>query len=246
MAAWYDDPLFWHDNYRRMFTPTRLASARDEITRVLELTGVSPPGAVLDLCCGPGRHTVEFAHKGFSAVGVDLTEEYLEEARRRSSDHDVEIELVRSDMRDFSRPDSFDLAVNLFTSFGFFEDEEDDLKVLRNLYNSLKPDGHVVIDLTGKEILARIFRERDWHRNGEAILLEERKVIDGWSRMVNTWTIIENGKRLEHRFTIRLYSARELMNAVEACGFREVKAYGDLSGTPYDDTAERLVVTAVK
>ena len=246
MAEWYENPLFWHDNYRRMFTPVRMTSARAEVDEVLELTGVSPPGKVLDLCCGPGRHAVEFSLKGFSVAGVDLTEEYLEEARRRAGDNDVEVELIRSDMRDFSRPDTFDLAVNLFTSFGFFEKEEDDLKVLRNLYSSLKQGGGLVIDLTGKEILARIFRERDWHRSGDIIFLEERKVIGDWSRMTVTWTILENGKRLEDSFTLRLYSARELMSAVEACGFRNIRAYGDLSGKPYDQTAVRLVVTAVK
>ncbi len=246
MAAWYEDPLFWHDNYRRMFTPVRLDSAETEIGRLLDLIGVSPPGIVLDLCCGPGRHTLEFAIRGFSAVGVDLTEEYLEEARRRAADRAVEVELVRSDMRNFARPDTFDLAVNLFTSFGFFEDEEDDLKVLRNLHRSLKPGGHLVVELTGKEILAGIFRERDWHRVGDVIYLDERKVIDSWSRMVNTWTILENGKRTEYRFTLRLYSARELMRAVESCGFREAKAYGGFSAEPYNEAADRLVVTAVK
>ena len=244
---WYDNPLFWRDNYSRMFTPPRMASAGDEIDRILELMGISPPGEVLDLCCGPGRHTVEFALKGFSAVGVDLTEEYLDEALRRAKERGVEIELVRSDMREFSRPESFDLAVNLFTSFGFFEDEEDDLRVLRNLRRSLRSGGRLVIELTGKEILARIFRERDWHRNGEMIFLEERELTDNWSRMINTWTILDRGgKRSEYRFTIRLYSARELMSAVESCGFREVKSYGSLAGDPYDEAAERLVVSAVK
>lgn len=246
MAIWYEDPSFWHDNYRRMFTPARLSSAAEEVDRVLELTGATPPGKVLDLCCGPGRHTVEFAQRGFSAVGVDLTEEYLEEARRRAAAVSVEVELVRSDMRDFAVPESFDLAVNLFTSFGFFENEEDDLRVLRNIYRSLKAGGRLVIELTGKEILARIFRERDWHREGEVILLEERKVIDGWSRMMVTWTILENGKSSEYQFTIRLYSARELEDALKSCGFREIEIFGDLSGSPYDQTAERLVASAVK
>jgi SAM-dependent methyltransferase len=189
---------------------------------------------------------VEFALKGFTAVGVDLTEEYLAEARRRAGDNGVDIELVRGDMREFSRPDTFDLAVNLFTSLGFFEEPGDDIRVLENLHRSLKPGGRLIIELTGKEILARIFRERDWHRDGETIFLEERRVADSWSRMINTWTILENGKRSEYRFTLRLYSARELMNTVEACGFREVEAFGSLSGAPYDETAERLVVTAHK
>ena len=65
-------------------------------------------------------------------------------------------------MRSFCRPEAFDVVLNMYSSLGYFEDIEEDKQVLKNIYRSLKNKGKLLIDLMGKEILARIFRERDW------------------------------------------------------------------------------------
>src|SRR3989475_11807180 len=93
---------------------------------------IPPPGAtVLDLCCGPGRHALEFARRGFQVTGVDRTARYLETARTAARGAGLTIELVQEDMRSFHRPATLALALNLFSSFGYFAAASEDLTVLR-------------------------------------------------------------------------------------------------------------------
>ena len=131
---------------------------------------------MLDLCCGPGRHSLEFARRGFRVTGVDRTAHYLTTARAAATREGLTVEFVQEDMRHFHRPAAFDLALNLFSSFGYFEDVANDLRVLQHLHDSLKSGGQVLLEMAGKEPLARMFQPRTWHRHAERdeYLLEER------------------------------------------------------------------------
>jgi SAM-dependent methyltransferase len=246
MTPWFEDPSFWHDNFARLFGAQRFDSAPAEIGALEKLVGLSPPADVLDLCCGPGQHAVELGRRGYSVTGVDLTEEYLERARQRARAGGMAVEWVRSDMRSFERRESFDMIVNLFTSFGFFEDPNDDRQVLVRAHASLRLGGVLVIDLMGKEVLARIYRERDWHEEDGVLVLEERRLSQDWSWMDNRWIAVAGGNSVEHRFSHRVYSGAELKSLLGAVGFREVSAFGSFAGAPYDQLAERLLVVARK
>jgi SAM-dependent methyltransferase len=149
-------------------------------------------------------------------------------------------------MRTFCRPDAFDAVVNLFTSFGYFEDPEDDRRVAMNVYRSLKPGGVFLMDIMGKGILARIFRERDWYEEDGVLILQERKITKNWSWMENRWIIFVDNNRTELNLSHRIYSAVELTSLLAGCGFAHVEAYGDLEGSAYDHLARRLVVVAHK
>lgn len=243
---WHEDDEYWRVWTWVMFSPRRLAMAPEEVDRVIALLNLKPGAHVLDLCCGIGRHSLELARRGFVVTGVDRTEYYLDIARKATQKTGVSIELVQEDMRVFERPDSFDAAINLFTSFGYFEDPEDDRRVVANVYRSLKPGGSFLIDVMGKEVLASVFRERDWREEDGNIILEERKVSDNWGRIENRWILFKDGKRYENRLSLRLYSATELKALMKSCGFSAVSVYGDFTGTPYDHNARRLVAVAHK
>jgi SAM-dependent methyltransferase len=177
---------------------------------------------------------------------VDRTKTYLTKARKQAENEGLNIEFVRDDMRSCCRPDTFDVVVNLFTSFGYFEDLNDDKKVVTNVYRSLRENGVFLIDTMGKEVLARIFRERDWYEVNDILVLQERKVSRNWSWIENRWIMVKDGKTEESRLSHRLYSATELTALLRDCGFGAIDVYGDLTGTPYDYTAKRLVAVAHK
>ncbi len=167
-----------------MFDPRRLALTSAEVDQMSSLLGLQSGSAVLDLCCGIGRHSIEFARRGFKVTGVDRTLSYLEQARASASKENLKVEFVLADMREFSRPAAFDGAINFFTAFGYFDDPADDAKVARNLFESLKPGGRLIVDVNGKEIIAGKFRERDWSKRDDGtIMLEERRLLDGWKRL---------------------------------------------------------------
>ncbi len=247
MKPWYEDDAFWETWAPYMFGKERWENAPAEVTNLISLLKIGPGAVVLDLCCGPGRHALEFARRGFSVVGVDRTKIYLDKARKQAEIEGLKVEFIQEDMRSYCKPGAFDAVTNLFTSFGFFEDQKEDELVLKNVYRSLKAGGIFILDTIGKEVVARIFHERDWteEENG-AIFLEERKVTKDWSWMENRWILLKGDKREEFHFSLRPYSAVELTTILKAVGFSSITIYGDLASSPYDHKAKRLVAVALK
>jgi SAM-dependent methyltransferase len=243
---WYQDDALWEVVDPILFDERRWSNAPAEVEAIVALLGIEPGARVLDLCCGVGRHALEFARRGFHVTGVDRTQLYLDRASAKAAQEGLGIEFVREDMRTFCRPGAFDAIVNLFTSFGYFCDPKENRQVATNVYRSLKPGGAFVIELMGKEILARIFQERDWQEQDGAFILYERRVTDSWSWMENRWILLKEGERTEMRLSHRIYSAAELRALLGSCGFAPVDAYGDLEGRAYDHVARRLVVVACK
>jgi SAM-dependent methyltransferase len=245
-APWHEQDEFWLAVEPILFARRRMADAPTEVERVMALAGLRAGMAVLDLGCGIGRHALEFARQGLRVSGVDRTRSYLEKAARRAEAEGLSIELVEADMRDFRRPGAFDAAVNLFSSFGYFESPDDDRRVARNILDSLRPGGALVMEMMGKEILARTFQERSWMEEDGVILLEERRLGRAWGWIENRWILLIGGRRIERRLSLRLYSAAELVALLSEAGFGTADAFGDLTGGAYDHAARRLVVVARK
>lgn len=245
-TEWHENDSFWETAGPVLFTEGRWENAPAEAEAMAALLGLTPGAEVLDLCCGVGRHALEFAKRGFRVIGVDRTAAYLDEARRRAEEEGLAIEFIQEDMRRFARPKAFDAVINYFTSFGYFESEGDDRRVAANASESLRPGGVLLIEMMGKEILARIFSERGWREEDGMIILEDRQVSPDWSKVHNRWIVLKNGERREVTLTTRQYSAAELSRLLRDSGFERVDVYGDLSGAPYDMQAKRLVVVAHK
>jgi SAM-dependent methyltransferase len=247
-ARWHDDDRFWAAIAPFLFTDERCGAAASEVESLVRLLEIEPGSRILDLCCGVGRHSLELARRGFSVTAVDRTAAYLERARKEAHEQGLAIELVRAGMEEFCRPGAFDAATNLFTSFGFFDSDAEELAVLRNVLASLKPGGRFVIDVMGKEVISRRFQPRTWQAapGGAAFLLEERTVRSGWAYLENRWIIFDEAGRHEFHFNIRVYSGRELEDLIRQAGYRDVALFGNLNGAPYDHDAERLVAVARK
>jgi SAM-dependent methyltransferase len=245
-GTWYRDDDLWHTWGPMLFSPQRIANASFEVSQVLALVDIPRKAKILDLCCGTGRHSLELARRGYKVTGVDRTREYLEQAGEQAAKEGLKVDFIQEDMKIFRQPDTFDLVINLFTSFGFFEDQADDRKMIDNIFCSLKPGGTLVMDLSGKEVLARDFRERDWREVEGVFWLEERKVASDWGSIQSRWIMFKDDRRYENTINLRLYSAAELTGLLRASGFSSASAYGDLDGSPYDNRARRLVVVSKK
>lgn len=241
MTEWFTDSRFWDTMADVMFNQARLEQTPEDVDAIVELLGLAPDARVLDLCCGPGRYALELRRRGFAVTGVDLHAPYLEQAREK----DAEVEWVHSDMREFRRDGAFDAAINLFSSFGYFEDPEDDRRVARNVCQSLKPGGVFLLDTMGKEVLARKFQPRGWDELDDgSVLLQDRKLVDEWGGIRTTWTRIRGRDRESFTFTMRLYSGRELATLLMEAGFATVTLYGAFDGRTYDHEALRLMALA--
>jgi SAM-dependent methyltransferase len=240
---WFADEGFWTASYANMFPDARFAAGPGEVDQILSLTHRAG-GAVLDLACGPGRHAIPLAQRGCRVTGVDRSAFLLERARDRATTLGVEVEWVESDMRSFRRPGAFDLALLMFTSFGFFRDDTENARVLENVASSLRPGGALVLDMMGKEVLARVFTETDAHDTPDGLVIHRRRVTNNWSRLENEWILIANGQTQTFRFGHWIYSARELTSMLTGAGFHRVDIFADLQGSVYGPKASRMVAVA--
>jgi SAM-dependent methyltransferase len=243
---WFDDDAFWIDSYEAIFPRARFEVMPEVVDNVLTLLDVEPCD-VLDLCCGPGRYAVELARRGFRVTGVDRTRFLLERAQARALEAGVEVEWIRSDMRDFVRPEAFDLAMSMFTSFGYFDDKHEDLRVLRQLHRCLRPGGRVIVDVMGKEILARVFAPNSIRELDDGTLVvERREIFDDWTRVRCEWMLIRDERIKTYQFHHTVYSGQELVDRLHETGFTGIRLFGGLTGRAYDRDANRLVAIADK
>jgi SAM-dependent methyltransferase len=245
---WHDDDEFWQELSPFLFRAEKLEQAADEVAGILTLVDGEvggEPRAALDLCCGPGRHAVELAKRGYRVTGVDRTEAYLAQAGARAAAAGVEVDWLVGDMRTFVRPAAFALIVSLYTSFGYFADEADNLRVLDNMRSCLRPGGTLVMELAGKEWLAEQFRETDATTGPDGSVLVQRRRVEGaWERIANDWILIRDGRARTFSFTHTIYSGVELRDRLLAAGFADVRLCGDLHGAAYARGAQRLVAVA--
>ncbi|MDX2150649.1 MAG: class I SAM-dependent methyltransferase [Bryobacteraceae bacterium] len=245
MIPWHENDAFWAALLQHFFTEDRWSAAALEAEKAAALLKLQPGAAVLDLGCGPGRHSLALARLGYQVTGVDRTHLYIEEAQKRAVRDRLALELVHEDMRRFVRPQAFDGAVNLLSSFGYFEDKNEDLLVLRNLRQSLKPGAAVVLDLYSKELVARNFTPSEWTQlPGGTLWLQQREILPDWELIRVRWLFLNGASQQDFTFEHRLYSGVELRGLFLAAGFTKVGLYGSLDAAPYDRNAQRLVVRA--
>jgi 2-polyprenyl-3-methyl-5-hydroxy-6-metoxy-1,4-benzoquinol methylase len=132
MADWFADDSFWAETHEFERRYGGVDTGDAEVEQTLRLIGTQQ-GHVLDLPCGVGRHAIPFAKRGFTVTAVDLSAFHLAKAKEHAATAGASIEFVHSDIRSVLRPNTFDLVVSLSSSFGYFEDPQDDLKVLRQM-----------------------------------------------------------------------------------------------------------------
>jgi 2-polyprenyl-3-methyl-5-hydroxy-6-metoxy-1,4-benzoquinol methylase len=242
---WYE--TFFDENWLTISSQTHPPekSAAEAAFLVHEL-GLQAGQTVLDLPCGHGRHSVEFARLGLRVVGVDLNEEPLERAYWAAREAGVKVDLRRIDMREIQFREEFDAVFNLWTSFGYFESEADDRLVLDRAYRALRPGGAFVLETVNLYAVLRRFEPRSWHELGDGRMLLEERAFDPWTgRMRSGWVLLEpSGERIEMAFATRAYTLVELARMLTSVGFDVERAYGDYQGSEYAVDSRRMIVVA--
>lgn len=177
-------------------------------------------------------------------TGVDITEPFLDAARESAAALGVELELVLADARAWTRPGAFGLALNLYTSFGYFDTRAEDGAMLAAARASLAPGGALIIELNGKELAVRDFVPGESFERDGLSVRTEFTVVGAWEGLRARW-IVDDGKHAVDRSWVqRLYSATELRDSLLSAGFAEVGLYGSWALAPYDQGAETLIAVA--
>jgi len=236
---------FFKNSFYNPASPAAVAKAPMEAAFVLRQLKLKKGARLLDLCCGPARHSIPLAKKGLAVTGYDFSGDYLKEAAAKAKKAKTKLTLMRGDMRRLKFKGEFDAVINLFTSFGYFQKFSDDLKTLKGVSRALKPGGLFLIDIVNGSFVVKNFRARDWMRleDGSYHLETARIHKDG---VANTWIRIKNGTVRQKNFFSRLYSKATMTSALKQAGLKPLKFWGSFTGKPLSDKTNRLIVLAKK
>ena len=228
--------------------PAQLERASAEARFVLRTLGLKRGASVLDLCCGPGRHSLPLARAGLRVTGLDFSVPYLLEARAKARKLGLDVRFVHGDMRSIPFKSEFDAVLNLFTSFGYFPTIGDDLRVLRAVARALKPGGLFLLDIVDRAWIERNAHPKDWHELEDGgFLLEERRLSDGCRKGKNRWVrVFPDGKVLERSFVLRQYDRREISSLLGKAGLRPLKAWGSFEGARQSASTNRVIILSRK
>jgi 2-polyprenyl-3-methyl-5-hydroxy-6-metoxy-1,4-benzoquinol methylase len=231
------------DVWRQLRTDQNTKPEADFIERAVPL---SPGAHVLDVPCGNGRLCFEMVARGYRATGVDLSQEFLEEARQIAEEKKVDVGLECRDMRDLPWENEFDVACCLGISFGYL-DEQGNRDFVKAVCRALKPGGSLIVD-TNKilEIVLPSLEKRRWAQLQDITLLLENRYNMAESRLDTEYTFLRNGQK-DTRFTSqRAYSYRELCAMMQEAGFSKCVGYGSLKMEPLQIGSNRLLLVATK
>jgi ubiquinone/menaquinone biosynthesis C-methylase UbiE len=217
------------------------------VARLIDVMGLPVGARVLDVPCGQGRHAHLLAEAGYRVRGVDFSRDLLAVAKRRGTS--PSLQYTRADMRRLPRPwsDSFDAVINLFTSFGFFLEPDDDARVINEFARVLEPGGLLVWHGASRDGVMARFLGRDWWttRNGTVIGHErEFDPLSGVLTVKSTWRGPKTSGEREHR--IRLYTATRLAELFRDAGLIVYEALDAWRDRPLTRRSSEMLLLARK
>ncbi|MEO3877962.1 class I SAM-dependent methyltransferase [Rheinheimera fenheensis] len=244
---WHENEDFWKKFSVVLFNKDRVSKAKIEVAGLLALTSIPPSSKILDLACGVGRHTVELSLRGFKTSGLDYSAHLLELAKNYAKKKNADVEWIKSDMRKLDYNDIFDMVLSLWTSFGYFDQQVDNYRVLENVYRSLKPGGVFVLELITTEIFERNCKPIKKIDFGKYTIIEESLYKKDSTKTEFYWTLLENGRIVaKESISHWLYSSEVLQKMLKNCGFKNITSYGDFNGANYDENSNTIILLSYK
>ncbi len=254
MPEWFEG--FFDDLYYETYRVFEDEDRNEREARfIVEALGLRDGARVLDLGCGYARHAVYLAKWGYRVVCFDLSQALLARAVERAERFGVSdrVEFVRGDMRSLDYKESFDGVYLFFTSFGYFDDE-DNQAVLGGVSRALRRGGRLLLDLWNPVALmhyAYLFdgERRTWFEAGDYVVLEETTYDVLNARVVAKRVFFRRGSTTpvaERSFSVRFYTYWELRKMLENAGMTVERTMGSYSGSDYRPSSPRLIIVARK
>ena len=235
MTEWFEQ--WFGEEYLRLYPHRDDADAGAAVALV---DGLFPLAGrrVLDLACGPGRHAAQLAARGARVVGLDLSLPLLARARTRTGGT---VPVVRADMRRLPfRAETFDMVVNLFTSFGYFADDAQHQAVLTNAATLLRPGGTFVLDFLNAAAVRRYLVPREERVVGSQRVVIRRCIAPEGHHVVKEMHLLDDGRSFVER--VRLFTGDELIALMRDAGLDVRHRFGNYDGSPFSDAAPRVIL----
>ena len=244
MAEWFES-WFESEEYLKVYKHRDEREALQLVESIISITNIKNKSKILDLACGAGRHSIEFAKKGFLLTAVDLSENLLNNAKVNAQNAEVDIDFIRADIRDFYIDDKFDLVLNLFTSFGYFESDEENFKVFKSAYDHLNENGFFIFDYFNKKYLEENLITNSSLRIEDGEIIQKRRIEKG--RVIKDIIIKKNGNEKYFKESVKIYSLDEIKSKLELTKFNIKDIYGSFDRSKFDESlSNRIIIIAQK
>ena len=245
---WFESENFWTQYAPIMFDDARWAEAPTVAQYVKDIAGLGEGAKILDAGCGLGRISVELAALGLDVTGVDIIQSELDAARDSAEAEGVPLTLINHDLRSYRAPEQFDCAINLYTSFGYCATIEEDMKILKNIADSVKTGGTFIMECTSRETAIMYFTAGEEFERAGYKVVTHFEVVGAWEGLRSQWTLypLDSKQAIDHTFIQRLYPATFLRDKLIDFGFSKVNIYGDFDKSPYNEHARTMVIIGKK
>lgn len=221
-----------------------------EVAGIINLLDLQPDQRILDIPCGYGRHSIGLAQKSLNVLGVDLNSVHLNKAFRDAEKAKVKIDFRKGDMESIGYSNEFDAVINVFYSFGFFETEERNFRVLQNFYQVLKNGGKFLFhtDVNVPRILQGKYKQDEVRQLTSGKQLKIIENYDSLTKRINgSWIIQDaNGAETRKDYSVRVYFKDEFITFCRQAGFQKFWVYSDWDGSIYKDDSEDMIIIAQK
>ena len=237
MTEWFEQ--WFGEEYLNLY-PHRDETEAEQVVALIDSITPLRERWVLDLACGPGRHARGLAARGARVVGFDLSMPLLARAHRRTG---TTVRLVRGDMRHlpFAHA-SFDITVNLFTSFGYFSDDRQHEAVIREVAAVLRRSGSFVLDYFNAARVRATLVPHEERVVGSQRVVIERRISEDDRFVIKEMHLLDDGRSFVER--VRMFAAEEMVELLTAAGLRVRHRLGDYDGSPASDDSPRLILVA--
>ncbi|MXS73004.1 methyltransferase domain-containing protein [Flavobacteriaceae bacterium W22] len=221
--SWFDTPY-----YHLLYSNRDYTEAENFITALTSELQLPQSAKIIDLACGKGRHSVFLNKLGYDVLGLDLSRQSIEHNKKFEKIPDSSEPALRFEVHDMRNPINYqpvNAVFNLFTSFGYFDNEEDDRKVFESVYNALLPEGYFVLDYLN-EVFVRNTLVPEVTITRENIEFNISKKIEG-KHIIKDIRFEADGKSHHFFEKVKLHTLETIEDYAKDCGFERIKIWGD-------------------
>jgi SAM-dependent methyltransferase len=235
---WFNSP-YYHILYQHRDNE----EAEAFLKRLMEFVHLNPNSKILDLACGKGRHSIILNQLGYNVTGIDLSAKSIEHAQSFLTKG---LKFQIHDMRDLLGTALFDLVVNLFTSFGYFDREAENLRVIRNVSLSLRPGGLFLLDFMNTiKLRSHLISSYHEYESGKVKFKIHKEIKNG--RVLKVIEVDDEGNHFRFEEDVMLITPDQFRDYFKQSGFVIQKEFGDYNLNPFEENAsERFIILAQK
>lgn len=229
---------WFNEDYLKLYCSRDRCEASAQVDFLIHAMDLKGNERILDLGCGAGRHTLEFASRGFHCTGVDLSEVLIKEGEKElKKSSNLDVHFIRGDMFQMKNLGIFDVVVNLFTSFGYFNDDSDNVRFFKIARDHLKKNGKFFLDF-----LHPFKVKRDLNLKPKETLTVEGETVE-ISKMIEGDIVVKtivfaNPKRIYHE-RVKLYTREKIESMLSANSLQVVDVWNDYKGNPWNQKGDR-------